>query len=391
MKVGGGRHLLAWVAVSLVAIACTPDRPVDAKPTPPPPTEAAETAAAELRLTLEQGFALHAHLLAESLTTSGKREAAASAAVEANTRDLAGVVAQAYDREASAQFADALDAYSRAMRNQEGGQTSPALDTAVEELATILSDITESTLDPKATTALVADATDTLVETVAAASDRDHETAYELHRESFANMLDTGRAVAAGIIEHLASKYPGPRSGGPLELQSALQQLLGEHSLLAVTATRRGARGAPDFDAAAAALNGNTNDLVRALRSEYGAKVEPFDVAWRGRISALADYAVAVAGDDEDGAAAAAETVTESDDAAARALARLTDGNVAGGKLRAALRGVSDILLASVDTYADERYGPSEDDKVRAYRRSAAVAELVAAGVVAHRPETFAK
>lgn len=54
------------------------------------------------------------------------------------------------------------------------------------------------------------------------------------------------------------------------ELRTSLGHLLSEHAYLAVEAMRRGAEGSADFEAAAGALNANTEDLSAAITSVYG-------------------------------------------------------------------------------------------------------------------------
>jgi hypothetical protein len=54
------------------------------------------------------------------------------------------------------------------------------------------------------------------------------------------------------------------------DLRVTLTSLLGEHALLAVTATQKGFDGAEDFEAAAAALDANSVELADVIASVYG-------------------------------------------------------------------------------------------------------------------------
>lgn len=382
---GARRLLLAAVAVSVLAGACTSNPPGEVAPSTAASPTAPSSAAGDLRLTLERRFALHAHLLAEAAGAApAKAKAAAEAAVDANIEALADVLATAYGQEAAADFAVAMRAHAQALADDP-----TSVDEAERALAAVLSDVTDETMDPEATQTLFDDAGESLVEAVEAAADGDADAAYAARRRAFASMLDVGRAFAAGITEHRPDAYPGPRSTGALELRSALDQLLTEHAGLAVTMMRRGATGAKDFPAAAAALNGNTEDLVRALRSTYETEVQPFDEAWRARISALADYTVAAAAGDDDARGETRDTLAQADQQVARTLAGLTDGDIRRSRATQSLGRVTDALVRQIDAWIDRDYKAALRAQSQAHERSAAVGDVIAAGIAGHRPEEF--
>ena len=381
MRSGGASYLLAAILFAAMALGgCTPDRGVDGGATEQPSEPPIATAAGDLRLQMEQRFGLHAHLLIEASRTDAGMEAS----LERNTATLAGLVGDAYDDEAAADFGDAVAAYGRALADDPD-----AIGDAQERLAEELSGITGATMDRAGTQELVESATDSLVEAIAAGEAREHETSYAARREAYAAMLDLGRAFAAGITEDRPDDFPGLRSSGVLELESALRQLLGEHALLAVTVTRRGATGARDFSAAAAALNGNTEDLVRALRATYGADVEPFEQAWRRRITAVADYTVATAGEDQEAQQAARSSLRRSDDAVAKALQTLTEEPLPSKDTLAVLERCSDATVRHVDAWVAQRQEPADRHMERASTLSAELATVVADGIATHRPEDF--
>ena len=381
MRFGGARYLLAATLLGVVLLpACTPEQGVDDEATESVSEQEAPTAAGDLRLELEQGFGLHAHLLIEA----SRRGEGAQEALERNTTALAGVVGEAYDDEAASDFGDAAGVYARALSDDPD-----AIGDAQELFAETLSDVTGATMDRDGTIELVAAATDSLVEAIAAGEAREHDDSYAARREAYADMLDLGRAFAAGITEDQPDDYPGLRSSGVLELRSALRQLLGEHALLAVTLTRRGAAGAPDFPAAAAALNGNTEDLVRALRATYGTDVASFDRAWRKRIEALADYTVAAAAPDDKALAAARAALRRSDAEVAEALETLTDTTLPADGVLPDLERCSAALVRQVDAWVKQREAPADRELERAYTPAAEVATIVADGIAAHRPQDF--
>jgi len=87
------------------------------------------------------------------------------------------------------------------------------------------------------------------------------------------------------------------------DLRVALDQLLGEHAVLAMNATNLGVTGSKAFPAAAKALDRNSVALSQASGSIYGAKAGktfldgPF--MWRAHVKFFVDYTVATAKGDE--------------------------------------------------------------------------------------------
>ena len=87
------------------------------------------------------------------------------------------------------------------------------------------------------------------------------------------------------------------------DLRVTLDQLLGEHAVLAMNATNLGVTGSKAFPAAAKALDRNSVALSQAIGSIYGPKAGktfldgPF--MWRAHIKFFVDYTVATAKGDE--------------------------------------------------------------------------------------------
>jgi uncharacterized protein CbrC (UPF0167 family) len=84
------------------------------------------------------------------------------------------------------------------------------------------------------------------------------------------------------------------------DLRTTLQHYLSEHAYLAVEAMRRGAEGSEDFDAAANALNANTEDLTAAITSVYGEEAgNQFNEMWTNHIGFFVDYVKATGANDQ--------------------------------------------------------------------------------------------
>ena len=94
-----------------------------------------------------------------------------------------------------------------------------------------------------------------------------------------------------------------------VQLRIALNQLLGEHAILAIQATQRGLVGGKDFNAVAKALDNNSVAISKAIGSVYGpAAGNQFlngKNLWRAHIKYFVDYTVATAKHDKAGQAKA--------------------------------------------------------------------------------------
>jgi hypothetical protein len=115
----------------------------------------------------------------------------------------------------------------------------------------------------------------------------------------FSLILVTFISCATAPKDEMAvKKEAGPTSATPAaELRTALNGLLQEHVFLAADATGAALGGRQaEFEAAAAALDGNSVDLAKANGSVYGADAEAaFLPLWRKHIAFVVDYTVGVA------------------------------------------------------------------------------------------------
>ena len=89
-------------------------------------------------------------------------------------------------------------------------------------------------------------------------------------------------------------------SGEAAGLRVALTQLLGEHVVLAASATNAALGGRSDeFQSAAAALDSNSVDISEAIASVYGEPAgEAFLPLWRKHIGFFVDYTTGLAAKD---------------------------------------------------------------------------------------------
>src|SRR5262245_60102466 len=102
-------------------------------------------------------------------------------------------------------------------------------------------------------------------------------------------------ATGTGIFT--ASVAEAHAMGPAADLRVALNELLAEHASLAAAATNAALRGrTQEFEAAAWALDMNSQDIAKAIGSVYGMEAgEAFLPLWRKHIGFVVDYTKAKA------------------------------------------------------------------------------------------------
>jgi hypothetical protein len=112
-----------------------------------------------------------------------------------------------------------------------------------------------------------------------------------------------GQGSMSGM--HMTMSHSTTASPKAVQLRIALNQLLGEHAILAIQATQRGLVGGKDFNAVATALDQNSVAISKAIGSVYGpAAANQFlngKNLWRAHIKYFVDYTVATAKHDTAG------------------------------------------------------------------------------------------
>ena len=124
----------------------------------------------------------------------------------------------------------------------------------------------------------------------------------------------TRRSLVLAACVTVAMFMPARTTAAPdfelpaVQLRVQLGRLLGEHALLVIEAMRTGISGGEQFEVVAGAVEDNTLELVAAVEDVYGpAAGEEFGEHWRAHIAYLVDYTRAVAADDPEAQALAAE------------------------------------------------------------------------------------
>ncbi|MDR7071225.1 copper amine oxidase [Fictibacillus barbaricus] len=167
--------------------------------------------------------------------------------------------------------------------------------------------------------------------------------------------ISSAAGVSAHGNEHHTAK---PMVDTPaVELRSTLDQLLSEHAYLAVVAMRKGVDGKADFDAAAGALNKNTEDLSAAIGSVYGDEAgAQFKKMWGDHIGFFVEYFQATAKKDEAGKKAALDKLNNYRADFSKFLETATGERLEAGALAEGLQMHVNQLIGAFDAYVAGDY-----------------------------------
>jgi len=167
------------------------------------------------------------------------------------------------------------------------------------------------------------------------------------------------------------------------DLRVTLDNLFGEHAVLAMNATNAGITGSKAFPAAAATLDKNSVALSKAIASVYGAKAgQTFlngKFMWRAHIKFFVDYTVAKAKKDTAGQNKAVANLKQY---------TVTFGNFLAGATGLPKLAVQNDLLGHVlelknqlDAYAAGNYTKAASDYHAAYNHMFMTGDLVAGAI----------
>ena len=314
------------LAFALVGAACggsdntagdATDTGTDTETTSPTDEETTDTMAAEgvdtpvagLEQTLTNMLDDHVYVAAVTLEQAvlhgldSPQVKASSAALDENSKALAGAIESVYGPEAGDQFLDLwrkhigffVD-YTVAELNNDKKAAKKAvkdLDGYRADFGALIESATEGALPKDA----VAEALIPHVEHLATAAsmlvDGDAKVFDELYKAAEHNLV-LAEALATGIGAQQGLE--GDAASGPAKLQATLTNLLDSHVYLAsVTLEQAALNGldSPQVKASSATLDQNSQDLAAAIESVYGAEAgEQFLDLWRKHIGFFVDYTV---------------------------------------------------------------------------------------------------
>jgi hypothetical protein len=183
---------------------------------------------------------------------------------------------------------------------------------------------------------------------------RDYDKAYLTERQAYEQLFTAGLPLAKGSV---TPKAAATLDSPPERLRSAFAMLLGEHMELIIGAQRATFAGAPEFDAAAAQVNANSDALTKGMGAIVGPnKAKEFQSAWAQHVEGLLAYSTAVAGRDEAAKEAAEENLNGIAQRLALYLSGVVRNEVPVEPLTDALSAHDTHLIDQVNAYAAKRY-----------------------------------
>ncbi|MBD7984851.1 copper amine oxidase [Sporosarcina sp. Sa2YVA2] len=184
-----------------------------------------------------------------------------------------------------------------------------------------------------------------------------------LKKKLIAIPLSVSLLLPAGVPLAFAADHDhgGPASmevsNPATDLRAALDSILSEHAYLAVVTMQKGIDGAKDFDAAAAQLSENTDELSAAVASVYGEDAgNQFKEIWSSHIGYFVDYVTATANKDEDGRKKALADLDGYRVTQADFLDKATDSRLKAADLEEGLKMHVDQLIWAFDNYVAGDY-----------------------------------
>jgi hypothetical protein len=362
------------------------------------------TPAADLRATLDQYLSEHAYLAVFTMQKGidGAEDFDQIAgALQANTEDLTGAIEEVYGEEAAQTFQGMWEDHigffvdyvtATAEEDEEGRQEAlTQLDGYRADFSSFLEGATEERLEAD----MLAEGLQMHVNQLVGAFDQynegDFDAAYSDVRESINHMYGVSKGLSTAIVDQFDEDFEGSSADTPAaDLRSDLNYLFSEHAGLAVVAMQKGIDGAGDFDAAAGALNENTEDLTEAISGVYGEEAgDAFNEQWSEHIDFFVNYVVATAEEDEAGQEEALNNLAGYRDTFSQFLSDATENRLEADALSEGLQMHVDQLVTAFDSYTEGDYETTYENVREAYGHMFGVGQMMSGAITDQFPENF--
>jgi hypothetical protein len=204
---------------------------------------------------------------------------------------------------------------------------------------------------------------------------RDYPAAYKLERDVYQRTYGSGTTLAKASV---SAREAAGLDAAPEAMRSAFAMLLGEHMELIVDAQRATFAGSPEFQAAAAQVNANTDTLAKAMGGIVGPeKAAEFQTAWANHVEGLMAYTAAVAGNDEAAKTVAKENLDGFAERLALYFSDVVRNVLAADPLTDAITAHDAHLIGHVDAYAAKDYTRAQQLQDEGYQQMVGVAMVL--------------
>ena len=343
----------------------------------------------ELAAALEQYLAVHTLLAVRQarsvLTANGAYREAADHELAEYTEELSELVAGAYGDAQGSRFEQVWErttadagAYAQAVAAKDDaarGKARQALLADAGAYGSWLAAASDGRVAAGDAAAQLKTHVQQLMDHDDAFAARDYERAYRVERDAYEHMFAAGTALArAGVSSKAASTLDTPVA----KLRAAFAMLLGEHMQLIIDAQRATFAGAPEFKAAAAQVNANTEALTRGMGAIVGPrKAEEFQSAWAEHVEGLLDYSTALASHDDAERAVVREKMRGYGARLALYLSDIVPNQLPLEPITEALGEHDQHLVDQIDAYAAKRFDEAQEKEVEGYGQMLGVANTL--------------
>jgi hypothetical protein len=188
-------------------------------------------------------------------------------------------------------------------------------------------------------------------------------------------------STAAPHSTHVTVAAPAAKLA-PEQLRGRFEQLLGQHTVIAVRLMRSVVAAAPDLrQAAVASLQENSHALHEIVASAYGsAQADRFNQLWEDHIADLFSYANGVANHDESAKQTARTALMAYCDDHGAWLAAASKGRVKASDANAGVRMHVEELIKQLDVYAAGNYDQAYQIEREAYEHMFTAGTTLAKG-----------
>jgi hypothetical protein len=319
------------------------------------------------------------------LTANAAYQEAADHELEEYTEELSEIVGGAYGDAQGARFQEVWEkttadatSYAQAVAAKDDGareQARQALLADADAYGSWLARASDGRANAEDAAAQLKTHVQQLMDHDDAFAAKDYDTAYRVERDAYEHMFAAGTALAgAGLSPKAAATLDTPVE----KLRTAFAMLLGEHMQLIIDAQRATFAGAPEFKAAAAQVNANTEALTKGMGAVVGPKkAQEFQSAWAEHVEGLLDYSTAVASHDDAERAVAREKMRGYGARLALYLSDIVRNELPLEPITQALGEHDQHLVDQIDAYAAKRYDEAQEKEVEGYGQMLGVANTL--------------
>jgi hypothetical protein len=288
---------------------------------------------------------------------------AAAGTLDQNSQDLAAAIESVYGAEAGDAFLEQwrqhigfFVQYTEGKATGNGAMAKKALkalENYKKDFAAFLDKATGGALPADAAAEALQLHVNSLIGAIDAAVAGDASVFDKIYEAAKGHMPHTASALAGAIAGQFPEDFPGTIDSAGAALQQTLTDLLDGHVYLASITVYTGLTtglDSPEFKAAAATLDTNSQDLAAAIESVYGAEAgDAFLEQWRQHIGFFVSYTEGKATGDKKMANEALKSLQNYKEDFAAFLDKATGGELPADAAAEALQLHVDSLIEAID------------------------------------------